>query len=191
MRRPRDMIWSLVFALLVFIALFLAASEVNAAVIVGVLVVAAAAIAVPVTISSRKLRGEREQPREVREAQHTPERTRFAVQQGMSARKDEDWFLYEFTITPTGPGDARLVRAVLVYPDANEMVTDERIDVSDFLRAREPRRVRLHVPNDLHEHPERIGRSIMVRIEWVDGDGSREETFGSPIEIGGTGIRRR
>ena len=88
--------------------------------------------------------------------------------------------------TPTGPGDAQLVRAVLVYRDTNEMVTDERVDVSDFLRAREPRRVRLHVPNDLHKQP---GRSIAVRIEWEDGEGSREEAFGPSIEVGGTGIR--
>jgi hypothetical protein len=185
------MIWSLASAVIAFVALLLAASEVNAAAIVGVLIVAAAAVVVPVAISARKLRGEREKPREDRKARHAGQRTRVTVQQGASLRKDEDWFLYEFTITPTGPGDASLVRAVLVYQDTDEMVTDERVDVSDFLRAREPRRVRLRVPNDLHEQPERIGRSITVRIEWEDGDGSREEAFGPSIEVGGPGIRRR
>jgi hypothetical protein len=124
-------------------------------------------------------------------AAHARERTRFAVQQGPSRREDEDWFLYEFTITPTGPGNAMRVRASLVYADSGEEVTDERVEVSDYLRAREPRRIRLRVPNDLHEHPEQIGRSIIVRIEWEDGAGPRKDTFGSPIEVGRTGIRRR
>jgi hypothetical protein len=119
------------------------------------------------------------------------ERTRFAVQQGPSQREDKDWFLYEFTITPTGPGNATRVRASLVYADTSEEVTDERVDVSDYLRAREPRRIRLRVPNDVHERPEEIGRSIVVRVEWEDGDGLREDTFGSPIEVGGSGVRRR
>jgi hypothetical protein len=185
------MIVLLVVAVVVFVALLLAASGVDALVIVGALAVAVAAVAVPVTMSARKLGSEREQPPEVASAQQAPERTRFTVQQGRSIRKDDDWFQYEFTITPTGPGNARRVRALLVFADTDETVTGERVDVSERLRAREPRSVRFRVPSSLHEHPERIGRAIMVRVEWVDGGGARNEIFGPPIEVGGTGIRRR